>query len=47
MVVPIYTPITLGAFGMLIEWWPESRPLILQQLRKGFDSLVLLMLWTP
>jgi hypothetical protein len=31
---------------MLIEWWPDSRRRVPHQLRKGFDSLVLLMVWT-
>ncbi|KAM0849346.1 hypothetical protein ACQ4PT_053786 [Festuca glaucescens] len=34
------------ADDMLIEWWPDSRRRVPQQLRKGFDSLVLLMVWT-
>ncbi|KAM0909610.1 hypothetical protein ACQ4PT_014711 [Festuca glaucescens] len=34
------------ADDMLIEWWPDSRRRVPQQLRKGFDSLVLLTVWT-
>ncbi|XP_071685214.1 uncharacterized protein [Lolium perenne] len=34
------------AGDMLIEWWPDSRRRVPQQLRRGFDSLVLLVVWT-
>lgn len=30
----------------LIEWWPEARRRVPPQHRKGFDSLVLLVVWT-
>jgi hypothetical protein len=37
------TPI---ADGELIRWWPEARQRVPRPQRKGFDSIVLLVVWT-
>jgi hypothetical protein len=38
--------LTPTAVVALIDWWPDARDRVPHQLRKGFDSLVFLTIWT-